>query len=113
MIVSSRLAQLVLVVGLSAPVLGACAGGEDTPPLAPAPSSSNSPLAGSSSTSSASSAGTPDTAVCTDKQVRECRVELSQQGAVKNCFVGLQLCTNGTWGRCLSADEVEAQLTGQ
>ncbi len=103
--------QLVLVLALVTPMLGAC-GSDETPPPAPAPASSA--LAGSGSTSTdnvaTSAAGaTP----CTNKQVRECRVELGQQGTVQNCFVGLELCSNGAWGPCLSAAEIEAQLNSQ
>ncbi len=104
-----RLAQLVLAVALAAPMLGAC-GSDEVPPPAPAPAVSNSSLTGASS---ASSAIGNSVAPCVDKRVRECRIELGRQGAVQNCFVGLELCANGAWGPCLSSDEIEAQLNAQ
>jgi len=103
--------RLVLVLALAAPMLGAC-GSDETPPPAPAPASSA--LSGSASTSTDNVAtSTASTGPCTDRQVRECRKELGQQGTVQNCFVGLELCANGVWGPCLSAAEIEAQLNSQ
>ncbi len=112
MIRTFGLARLVLVLACAAPVLSAC-GSDESPP--PPPSSSNAALAGASSTSAgdSSASSSASTVSCTDKQVRECRVELGQQGTVQNCFVGLQLCTNGAWGPCLSPAEIEAQLNAQ
>ncbi len=110
MIRTFDLARLVLVLAAVAPMLGAC-GSEESPPPAPAPASSA--LAGAASTSPDNKATSNSVAPCTDKQVRECRVELGQQGTVQNCFVGLELCSNGAWGSCLSAAEIEAQLNSQ
>jgi hypothetical protein len=105
------LAQLTVVLMAVAPLLGAC-GSDESPPPAPAPA--NSALAGALSASDNQVTSTSANAVpCTDKQVRECRVELGQQGTVQNCFVGLELCSNGAWGPCLSAAEIEAQLNSQ
>ena len=105
--------RLALVLALVAPLLGACGNDESPPP--PAPAHSDSALAGSSAPSADNTPASPtaSTDSCTDNQVRECRVELGQQGAVQNCFVGLELCTNGVWGTCLSAAEIEAQLNAQ
>jgi len=98
----------MVLLALAAPMLEACGADDAPPPLAPA--SANSALAGSlGNTSSAPSSNT----TCTDQQVRECRIELGQQGTVNNCFVGLQLCTSGSWGPCESAAEIEAQLNNQ
>jgi hypothetical protein len=106
-----RLAQLVLAIALAAPMLGACGSDEGPAPApAPAPSISNSSLTGASP---ASSAARNSAAPCVDRQVRECRIELGQQGTVQNCFVGLELCANGAWGSCLNSDEIEAQLNAQ
>lgn len=104
-----RLTHLVVAIACAVPILGAC-GSDGGPPPAPAPVASNSTLTGDSSVSSA--IGKP-AAPCVDKQVRECRVELGQQGTVQNCFVGLELCASGAWGPCLSPDAVEAQLNAQ
>jgi hypothetical protein len=100
-------AQLVLLLVATAPLLWACGTDEAPPPLAPA--SANSALAGSLSNAAPATNDAP----CTDKQVRECRVELGRQGTISNCFVGLQLCTDGSWGPCGSAADIDAQLTGQ
>ena len=104
------LAQLLVVLVATVPMLGGC-GSDDAPPP-PAPAGASSALAGSLG-STTTSTDTDSTTPCTDKQVRECRVELGRQGTVDNCFVGLQLCTVGTWGPCLSAAEIEAQLNSQ
>ncbi len=100
-------AMLAGALALAAPLFVAC-GSDEIPPPAPAPATANSALAGGAAVATNSGA-TP----CTNQQVRECRVELAQQGAVQNCFVGLQLCTNGAWGPCLSSDEIESQLNNQ
>jgi hypothetical protein len=98
-------AKLAVALALAAPLFVAC-GSDEIPP--PAPSTANSALAGSTAVATNNGA-----APCTNQQVRECRVQLPQQGAVQNCFVGLQLCTNGAWGPCLSADEIESQIDSQ
>jgi hypothetical protein len=107
------LSRLVLVLALAAPLLSACGSDEGPPPPAPAGSDSAlavSPPAAANSKTAPSAAGTES---CTEKQVRECRVDLGPQGTVQNCFVGLELCRNGVWGSCLSAAEVEAELSAQ
>jgi hypothetical protein len=101
-------AQLLVVLVATVPMLGGC-GSDDAPPP-PAPAGANSALAGSyGNTPAPSDSNTP----CTDKQVRECRVDLGRQGTVNNCFVGLQLCKGGAWGTCQTAAEIEAQLNSQ
>jgi hypothetical protein len=104
------LARLTLVLIAIAPMLGAC-GSDESPPPAPAPASSA--LTGGSTSTDNMATSTTNAAPCTDKQVRECRIELGQQGTVQNCFVGLELCSNGAWGPCLSTAEIEAQLNSQ
>ena len=104
----SERALLVVLLMATAPLLGACGSDEAPPP--PAPASANSALAGSLNGAAAPASNTTP---CADKQVRECRVELGRQGTVSNCFVGLQLCTGGSWSSCESASEIEAQLNGQ
>ena len=99
-------AVLVIAMMLAAPLLVAC-GSDETPP-APAPGSVNAALAGAPSAAANTSDSRPT--ACTDQQVRECRVELGQQGTVQNCFVGLQLCSKGVWGPCSNASDIEAQL---
>ncbi len=100
--------QLVLLLVATAPLLWACGVDDSAPP--PAPASASSAVAGSLSNSApVSNVEAP----CTDKQVRECRVELGRQGTISNCFVGLQLCADGAWGPCESAADIDAQLTGQ
>jgi len=103
-----RLAQILVMLVATAPIFSGC-GSDDAPPP-PAPASANSALAGSPDRTNTPSAS--DTS-CTNKQVRECRVELGRQGTVSNCLVGLQLCTGGTWGPCESAAEIDAQLNGE
>jgi len=102
------LAQLLVTLVATVPVLTAC-GADESPPL-PAPAGANSALAGTLGNTNATGNGA---APCSNKQVRECRVELGQQGTVVNCFIGLQLCEEGTWGPCLSTNEIEAQLNSQ
>jgi hypothetical protein len=86
--------------------------GEDEAP-APAPFAEAAPASAASSESGATTGDSHRTLAspCTDMQVRDCRVELGAQGAVRNCFVGLQLCRDGKWGPCQEPDEVEAQLS--
>jgi hypothetical protein len=43
---------------------------------------------------------------CPSGVVRECKVMLSRQGNVQNCFVGVQLCRDEAWGPCQSPDEL-------
>ena len=106
-------AQLALLLAIAAPLCAAC-GSDESPPPAPAPSSVNSALAGAPSVSANDSATSRGNGTaCTEQQLRECRVELRRQGTVQNCFVGLQLCSKGVWGPCLSAAEIEAQLNTQ
>jgi hypothetical protein len=44
-------------------------------------------------------------AACPSGVVRECRVMLSSQGNVVNCFVGVQQCSDEAWGPCQSLDD--------
>jgi hypothetical protein len=37
---------------------------------------------------------------CNDGAVRECHVPLGDQGRVRTCFDGTQVCTGDTWGNC-------------
>jgi hypothetical protein len=66
---------------------------EQAPLLKPAPESNGEADA---------SAGT-----CPSGVVRECKVLLSRQGSVENCFVGVQLCSDEAWGPCLSLDQLD------
>ena len=43
---------------------------------------------------------------CPSGVMRECKVLLSRQGSVENCFVGVQLCTDDEWGPCQSLDQL-------
>ena len=43
---------------------------------------------------------------CPSGVVRECKVLLSRQGSVENCFVGVQLCGDEAWGPCQSLDQL-------
>lgn len=43
---------------------------------------------------------------CPSGVVRECKVMLSRQGNVTNCFVGVQLCSDDEWGPCQRPDEL-------
>jgi hypothetical protein len=45
-------------------------------------------------------------AACPSGVARECKVMLSRQGNVENCFVGVQLCSDEAWGPCQSPDEL-------
>ncbi|GEM_PF-2911024 len=86
------------------------------PPPTPAPYDEPTPSISSGSaseTSTGTSSGGDARTVgpCTEMQVRECRIELGAQGAVRNCFVGLQLCRDGRWGPCQEPDALEAELT--
>jgi hypothetical protein len=44
-------------------------------------------------------------AACSSGVVQECKVMLSRQGSVVNCFAGVQLCSDGAWGPCQSLDD--------
>jgi hypothetical protein len=37
---------------------------------------------------------------CDEGATRECKVWLKNNGKVKNCFVGVQVCSGGAWGEC-------------
>ncbi|MEM9691636.1 MAG: hypothetical protein AAGA56_03765, partial [Myxococcota bacterium] len=37
---------------------------------------------------------------CESGTTRDCRVDLSQQGDVINCYVGTETCVDGAWGPC-------------
>lgn len=43
---------------------------------------------------------------CPSGVMRECKVLLSRQGSVQNCFVGVQLCSDEAWGPCQSLDQL-------
>ena len=108
-----RLVQLMPVVVLAVPLLTGC-GNDEGPAPAPAPTTSATSLSESKATGGAGSAQvSPDDSKCTNLQVRECSVKLSAQGAVQNCFVGLQLCSDGVWGTCQEPDRIESQLNSQ
>jgi hypothetical protein len=114
MIQQLRLVQLMSVTGLVTLFLAGCSGNEDPSPA---------PYQNTGLTTAASSAAAqtgnddsqpskPAAATCVDRQVRECHVALGAQGAVQNCFVGLQLCADGQWGPCLEPSAIDAQLDG-
>src|SRR5512142_1343344 len=111
MIRQHRLVQFMGFVGLVSWLSSGCSGDEPPPP---APAADVAPSA--SAVSSAAGAATGESprsaaTTCADMQVRECRIELASQGAVHNCFVGLQLCKDAQWGPCQDADKREAQLS--
>jgi hypothetical protein len=104
-----RSAQVVSMVLPFVLVLGACNSEYDPVPAPEPPATTSSQTAAvASANSGASKAGTNIS--CVDDQVRECRIDLAQQGTVHNCLAGLQLCKDGAWGPCLSNDELAAQL---
>ena len=114
MIQQLRLVQLMSVTGLVTLLLAGCSGDE-----APSPEPFRNSEATTVASSSASGAATddshppmPSAPSCVNSQVRECHVVLGAQGAVQNCFVGLQLCTGGEWGPCLEPTKIESQLDG-
>ena|SRR5215207_8733531 len=47
-----------------------------------------------------------DAGTCASGVVRECKLLLSRQGSVVNCFVGVQLCSDDAWGPCQSLDQL-------
>jgi hypothetical protein len=47
-----------------------------------------------------------DPGACAPGVVRECKVLLSRQGSVDNCFVGVQVCSDEAWGPCQSVDQL-------
>jgi hypothetical protein len=55
--------------------------------------------AGAALAEAGSAAGT-----CSPGVVRECRVMLSRQGDIENCFVGVQVCSDDAWGPCQNPD---------
>jgi len=114
MIQQLRLVQLMGATGLVALFLAGCSGEG-----APSPAPYQNPESTTAASSSIVQTGTddsqpskPTTASCVDRQVRECHVTLGAQGAVQNCFVGLQLCADGKWGPCSEPSAIDAQLDG-
>jgi hypothetical protein len=47
-------------------------------------------------------------ALCTDGAQRKCKVMLPETNGVSNCFVGVNICRDGEWGRCVSAPDPAA-----
>lgn len=114
MIQQVRLVQLMGVAGLFALFTAGC-GGEAAPSPAPYQNAEPTTAASSSTVETGtddSQSSKPTTASCVHGQVRECHVTLGAQGAVQNCFVGLQLCADGQWGPCLEPSAIDAQLDG-
>jgi len=114
MIQQLRLVQLMGVTGLVALFLAGCSGDD-----APSPAPYQTIEATTAASSSAIQAGSHDSQpskpaaeTCVDRHVRECHMTLGAQGAVQNCFVGLQLCADGQWGPCLEPSAIDAQLDG-
>jgi hypothetical protein len=109
-----RLVQLMGVTALVTLLLAGCSGDESP---TPAPyQNAEATLAANSSPAETGTDGLhpskPAAASCVNDQVRECRVTLGAQGAVQNCFVGLQLCAGNQWGPCLEPGAIESQLDG-
>jgi hypothetical protein len=113
MIQQLRFVQLMGVTGLFSLFIAGCGG--DAAPL-PGPYQKTEPTTAASSSLVKTGDDDPQpskpAASCVDGQVHECHVTLSAQGAVQNCFVGLQLCTDGQWGPCLEPNAINAQLDG-
>jgi hypothetical protein len=97
------------LVGLVTLAMVGCSGDEHPAP-APYEGSAAPATAASSTERTPGKTATTDTS-CEDGQVRECHVVLGAQGSVQNCFVGLQLCTNGQWGDCVDPSELDAELS--
>jgi len=114
MIQQLRFVQLMSVTGLVALFLAGCSS-DEAPSPAPYQNSEAATVASSAASETAadsSQPANPAVSPCVDRQVRECHVTLGAQGAVQNCFVGLQLCLKGHWGTCEDPSEIEAQLEG-
>lgn len=52
------------------------------------------------------------TGACDLGMSRDCRVWLPTSGDVKNCFVGTQVCADGTWSGCLDDQDAAELLSG-
>lgn len=52
------------------------------------------------------------TGACDEGTSRDCRVWLPTSGGVKHCFVGTQVCVEGTWSGCLDDQEAAELLSG-
>ena len=42
---------------------------------------------------------------CVDGDVEDCKVDLPTHNGIAQCFVGVQICSDGEWGPCQSAEE--------
>lgn len=100
----SRLAALGAVA-----VLVGCSGAPDRPPVTDV--GEGGAAAGGAGGASATGTGGSTTQPlsntgCTDGVARECKVRLPSHNGVTNCFVGVQLCDNGAWGKCMDPADV-------
>jgi hypothetical protein len=101
-----RRPQRLLTHTVFALLLGALwgCGGADGEHPAPAYDADQAPLL-EPALEPSGEAGAP-AGTCPSGVMRECKVLLSSQGSVKNCFVGVQLCSDEAWGPCQSLDQL-------
>ena len=86
-----------------------CSSADDRPPVADL-GSAGAAGSGGSGNGSAGAGGavntTPDPNSCDEGTVRECKVRLPSHAGVSNCFVGVELCDGGKWGKCMDPADV-------
>jgi hypothetical protein len=73
-------------------------GGDEAPPMAPLevpPSDAGRPLPLDATILE------PVGSSCVEAEMKRCVVKLPSQGTIHPCFVGVQICTDGKWSRCI------------
>lgn len=84
-----------------------CSGADDRPPVADLGSAGAAGSTGGGSAGAGGATSTPaDPTACDGDTARECKVKLPSHAGVSNCFVGVQLCDGGKWGKCMDPADV-------
>lgn len=89
--------------------VGACGSNDAAPPGAPPEA-----LLDGGPTSKLPDGGfmRPIGSTCTLGAMQACKVLLPAHGSIHPCFVGVQICSNGTWGPCTDPPEAGARADG-
>ncbi|HKY35795.1 MAG TPA: hypothetical protein VJN18_07650 [Polyangiaceae bacterium] len=84
--------------------LGGCGAADDEHPAPPSEHDHEQVKMAAAAHEPVSEAGA-SAGTCPSGAVRECKLMLSRQGSIVNCFVGVQWCSDDEWGPCQSPDE--------